>query len=113
MTAVPVVTIMIPMVVAPSPIFLLLLRTKFAEVATSVAMRLVGPALVVDDFVIVPHVIIRVIRIVHTVRVMLAGDSRQRRCQHASQQQSPERVRTQVHDSSPLQSETRTRRISC
>jgi hypothetical protein len=76
MTAVPVVAIVVAMVVAPSPIFLLLLRTKFAEVAIAVAMCLVGPALVVDDFVIVPHVIIRVIRVVHAVIVMLAGDSR-------------------------------------
>jgi len=76
MTAVPVVTIMIPMVVAPSPIFLLLLGTKFAEVATPITMRLGSPALVVDDLVIVPHVIIRVIGVVHAVIVMLAGDSR-------------------------------------
>jgi hypothetical protein len=78
MAAVPVVAIVVPVVVPPGPILLLLLRTKFPELAVPVAMRLVGPPAVVDDLVIIPNVIVRVVRVVHPVVVMLTGDSRQR-----------------------------------
>jgi hypothetical protein len=76
MVVIPVVVIVVPMVMTPGPIFLLLLRTEFPEVAIAVAMRLVGPAMIVDDLAIVPSVIVGVIRVIHPVIVMFTGDSR-------------------------------------
>jgi hypothetical protein len=86
MAAVSVVAIVVPMVMTPGPIFLLFFRTEFPEVAIAVAMRLVGPAMIVDDLVIVPSMIVGVIRVIYPVIVMFTGDSRQRRSQRACQQ---------------------------
>src|SRR5579864_2465557 len=91
------VVIMVAMVVAPRPIFLLFLGTKPAKVAIAVAVGLVGPAVVVHDLVIVPHVIVGVVRIVDAVSVMLTRDSCQRRRQRRCQQERSQRVRSTAH----------------
>jgi hypothetical protein len=79
MAAVSVVVIMVAMVVAPSPIFLLLFRAQLVEVTIAVVVRLVGPAVIVHGLVTIPPVIVGVVGVVNAVRMMFTGDSRQRR----------------------------------
>ena len=66
----------VAVIVTPGPVFFLFLRRNSAEVAVRVAMGFVGPAMVVNNLVIVPHVVVGVVRIVNAIVVMmLAGDS--------------------------------------
>ena len=64
----------VAVIVTPGPVFFLFLRMNSAEVAVRVAMGFVGPAMVVNNLVIVPHVVVGVVRIVNAIVVMmLAG----------------------------------------
>jgi hypothetical protein len=72
------VPVVVTVVVAPGPVFLLLLWTKLAEVTVAVAMVLIGPPTVVHNLVVVPHVIVSVVGIINAIVMMLAGDSGQR-----------------------------------
>ena len=70
------IVIMVAVVMAPRPVFLLFFRSQLAEVAITVAMGFVAPATIVDDFIVVPAVIVGVVRIVNSIRMMLrAGQS--------------------------------------
>jgi hypothetical protein len=68
-----VVSVVVAVVVPPGPIILLLLRLEFAEIAVRVAMGFIRPAIVVNHFVVVPHVIVGVIRVVNTIGVVFAA----------------------------------------
>jgi hypothetical protein len=61
------IIVVIAVIVPPGPIFLLLSGRKFAEVAMGIAVRLRCPAVVINDFVAIPDVIIGVIGIVNAV----------------------------------------------
>ena len=67
------ISVVVAVVVPPSPIILLLLRLEFAEVAVRVAMGFIRPPIVVNHFVVVPHVIVGVIRVVNTIRMVCAA----------------------------------------
>jgi len=70
------IAVVIAMVVAPGPVFFLFLGRKLSEVSAAVAMGFIGPSVVVNDFVIVPHVIIGVVRVVNPIGMVLsASDS--------------------------------------
>ena len=68
-----VVPVVVGVVVTPSPIFLLFFGRKFPEVSVRVAMGFIGPAIVVDNLVIVPRVVVGVIGIVYAIGVMMFG----------------------------------------
>jgi hypothetical protein len=68
-----VVPVVIAVVVAPVPVFFLFFGTKLAEIAVAVAVILVCPAMIVDDFVVVPHVIIGVVRVVNPIGVVFGA----------------------------------------
>jgi len=85
-----VVVVMVAVVVAPGPILLLLFRRQSAKIPARVAVRLVGPAVIVDRLIVVPHVVVGVVRVVDANVMMFAGDPGQRRSQSCGQQQSPE-----------------------
>jgi hypothetical protein len=91
------VTVAVAVVVAPGPILFLFFRREFTEVAVRVAMGLSGPAIVVSNFVAVPDVVIRIIRIVDAIIVVLTGNSCQRRNQRYRQKQRTEWVQTTAH----------------
>src|SRR5579863_6077197 len=92
------VMIMVAVVVAPGPVFLLLIFVEFAEVAMSIAMGLDCPPVIVADLIVVPHVIVGVVRIVNPVgMVFSASDPRQGRCQRGRQKQRTQGVRTTNH----------------
>lgn len=59
-----VVVVVIVMVMPPRPIFFLLFLVELAEVAMRIAVSLSRPAVVVDDLVVVPDVIVGVVRVV-------------------------------------------------
>jgi hypothetical protein len=65
--------VVIPVIVTPSPVFLLVLAREPAKIAVAVAVGLIAPSVVVNDLLIVPHVIIRVIRVIHAVNVVLGA----------------------------------------
>jgi hypothetical protein len=67
---------MIAVVVPPRPIFFLLCWRKFAEVSIAIPVRLFRPPVVIDDFIIIPNVIIGVIRVINAVSMMFTGKSR-------------------------------------
>ncbi len=67
-----VIAIMIAMIVAPGPVFFLLLGRQMAEVAILVAAVFAGPLAVVDDFIVVPDVVVAVVRVVHAIGMMFA-----------------------------------------
>jgi hypothetical protein len=57
----------VAVIVPPGPIFLLFPRRKLAEVAVRIAVRFRRPAVVIDNFVVVPHVIIGVVGVVNAI----------------------------------------------
>jgi hypothetical protein len=59
--------IMIPVVVTPSPVVFLLLGRKLPEIPVAVAVGLVRPAIVVNDFVVVPAVIVGIVGVINAV----------------------------------------------
>src|ERR1700731_3957897 len=77
-------------IVAPTPVFLLLVAVQLAKVV-AVAMRLGGPLLVVDIFVVIPAVIVAVVRVVDSIGAICAPGSDGRREKSGGQQQ-----RTQI-----------------
>jgi hypothetical protein len=66
--------VVVLMSVPPGPVFFLLLGRQPAEVAIRVAVVFVSPAVVEDDFVVVPDVVVAVIGIIDPV-VMMMGAS--------------------------------------
>src|ERR1700691_1740161 len=61
--------------VAPVPVFLLLLWTQSAKIAIGIAMIFARPLMVIDNFVVIPDVVVVVIGIIDTV-VMMRRTSR-------------------------------------
>jgi hypothetical protein len=96
-----VITVMVMItivVVSPSPIILLFVRRQPLELAMRVTMSLSGPLVVVDNFIAVPNVIVRVIRVVGPiVMVISAGETCERRGQRSGQQQRTHAMRTTTH----------------
>jgi hypothetical protein len=72
------VVIVVAVIVAPRPILFLFFWAKPAEVAIAIAVRLLSPTAIVHNFIVVPHVIVGVIRVVDAIVVMLACDSGRR-----------------------------------
>jgi hypothetical protein len=92
-----VVSVMVAVIVTPRPVFFLLFRREFSEVSVPVTMSFIGPAIVIDDFVIVPRMVVGVIRIINAVRMVLgASDTYDGGRQRGGQQYSHS-VRTTTH----------------
>jgi hypothetical protein len=74
------IAIVIAMVVPPRPIFLLLILIELAELTMLIAVSLSRPPVVVDNLIVVPYVIVRVVGVVHADghgMVVRASNSRQ------------------------------------
>lgn len=63
----------IAVAVAPGPIFFLFSGRQMTEIAIGIAVIFAGPLMVVDDFVVVPDVVVAVVRIIDLVVMMGAG----------------------------------------
>src|ERR1700735_4975247 len=89
--------VVIAVVVAPGPVFLLLSRRKLAEVAMRITVSFPSPSVVINNLIIVPHVVVGVIGVVNSIGVMLACESghRCRKCRR--QKQGTDGVRTTNH----------------
>jgi hypothetical protein len=70
------IDLVISMTVAPVPVFLLLFRRQSAKVSMFVAVVFAGPALVEDDLVVIPNVVVAVVGVVDAVIVMCASRAR-------------------------------------
>jgi len=66
----------------PVPIGLLLLGRDVAEVAIGVVVILVGPLVVVDDFAVIPAMVIVVLHVVDAIAVITSRN--QKRCEQRS-----------------------------
>jgi len=62
-----IMVMVVVMIVPPVPIFLLLIVASLAELAM-VAVRLDLPALVVDNFVVIPHVVVLISGVICGIR---------------------------------------------
>src|SRR5215471_17349678 len=67
------VVVPIVVIVAPGPIFLLLVGRQFAKIPMRVPVRFHRPLLVIHDFIVVPLVIVGIVRIVGAVIMMFAA----------------------------------------
>src|SRR5579863_8925719 len=74
------VAVVVAMAMAPGPILLLLVGRRFAEVAILIVVVFVSPLVIVDNLIVVPHVVVAVIRIIDAVvmRVTATHDQRGR-----------------------------------
>ena len=65
--------VMIAMAVAPVPILFLFSRRQLAKIAIGIAMVFARPLVVINDFVVVPDVVVAVVGIIDLVVMMSAG----------------------------------------
>ena len=61
--------VMVPVTMPPGPIFLLFVGGQLAEVSVLVTVILASPLAIVNDFVVVPDVVIAVIGVIDSVMV--------------------------------------------
>jgi hypothetical protein len=61
------IVIVVPAAVTPSPILFLFPGRKLAKVSVFVAVVVAGPLVVVDNFIIVPNVVVAVVGVVDSV----------------------------------------------
>jgi hypothetical protein len=59
---------MVPVTVAPGPVFLLFFGRQLAKITIGIAVVFAGPLIVVDHFVVVPDVVVAVVGVIDTVR---------------------------------------------
>ena len=74
------------MAMPPVPVFLLLIRGEFAEVAMGIPVVFRRPLIVMSNFIAVPGMVVTVDRIIETVIVTCASRADYRTHQHASEQ---------------------------
>jgi membrane-associated protease RseP (regulator of RpoE activity) len=67
------VAVVVAATVAPVPVFLLFLGRQSAKIAMRIAMVFAGPLFVIDDFVVVPDVVVAVIGVIDPVVMMRTG----------------------------------------
>ena len=92
-----VIMVVVAMIVPPGPIFLLLVWRQFLELPVRVSMGFGGPTVVVNDLVVVPSMVVRVVRVIGPIGVVSAGDACERRSQCSGQQQRTQAMRTTAH----------------
>ena len=63
--------IVVAVTMPPRPVFLLFLGPQLAKIAMRIAMVLVGPLVVIDDFAVIPDMIVGIVRIIDPVVMML------------------------------------------
>ena len=67
------VVVVIPVTVAPGPVFLLLPGRQTAEIAMRITVVFASPLVVVDDLIMVPFVVVAVVRVIDPVVMMRAS----------------------------------------
>lgn len=77
--------VVVAVTVAPVPILFLLIRRQLAKIAIGIAMIFAGPLVVINHFVVVPHVIVAVVRVIDPVVMMCASRAQYGRCQGSGQ----------------------------
>jgi hypothetical protein len=86
------VVIVVPAAVTPGPILLLFLGRKLAKVSMLVAVVVAGPLMVVDNFIIVPNVVVAVVGVVDSVVMFGACRAHDRKSQRTRQEPGTENV---------------------
>ena len=91
------VAFMVCMVMAPGPVFFLLVGRSLAKVPAGVPMIFIGPLPVVNHFVIVPYVIVGVVGVVYAIVVMTTRASQAWCSQRRSEKKRKEGVKAETH----------------
>ena len=65
------------MTMTPVPVLLLFFRPELAKIAMRIAVILARPLIVVNNFIVVPNVVVAVVRVIRPVIMMLGT-----RCAH-------------------------------
>jgi hypothetical protein len=66
---------MVAVIMPPGPVLLLFLGAESAKIAVGVAVVFSGPTVVVNDLIVIPHVVIGVVGIVNAVVMLRAADT--------------------------------------
>ena len=69
--------VVVPMTVAPIPVFLLLPGRQLAKIAMGIAVVFAGPLLVIDHFVLVPDMVVAVVGVIDPIIVMFGASRAQ------------------------------------
>jgi len=85
------------MAVAPGPILLLFSGRQPAKVSVFIPVVFVGPLPVVNDFLVVPDVIVAIVRVIDPVVMMCASCAQYRTRQRGRQETGTEKTRLAVH----------------
>ena len=75
-------SVVIPVAVPPGPVFFLLSRRNFAEIAIGIATIFMRPLVVINHLVVVPNVVVAVIGVIDAVVMMMGA----RHAQHGGRQ---------------------------
>ena len=67
------VVVAVPVAMPPGPILFLFFRGQPAEVSVSVTVILSSPLVIVNDFVVVPDVVVAVIGVIDAIVVMMGA----------------------------------------
>jgi hypothetical protein len=86
------VVVVISVAMPPGPVFFLLLGRDVPEVAAFVIVVFPRPLVLVNDFVVVPNVVIAIVRVVYPVGVMGAGQAKCRTRQGYGQEGRTEKL---------------------
>jgi hypothetical protein len=77
--------IVIAMVMPPGPIIFLLIGRDVPKVAVFVIVVFPRPLMIVDDLISVPDMVVVVVRVIHSVIVVRAGNTESRTSQRRSE----------------------------
>jgi hypothetical protein len=67
------ITIPVAMVVAPGPVFFLLFLVQAAEISVRVAMGLDCPLVVINNLIVIPNMVIRVVGVISAIPTVLGA----------------------------------------
>jgi len=67
------VAVVIPVAVAPTPVFLLFFRTQRVKNAIGITVVFAGPPMLIENCVLIPDVVVAVAAIIHPVVIMLGA----------------------------------------
>jgi hypothetical protein len=65
--------VVVPVAVPPGPILFLFPRRQMAEIAVGIAVVFARPLVVVDDFVVIPDVIVAIVGVIDPVIMRMAA----------------------------------------
>jgi hypothetical protein len=88
---------MVPVTVAPVPIFLLFSRRQLAKVSMFIPVVLVCPLPVINDLLVIPDVVVAIVGVINPVVMMCTSCAQCRTRQCGGQEAGTEKTRLAAH----------------